>query len=79
MVNKKIAVGLVGAAGVAAATQVPAVQAGVEQLTQKGQDTESLAKATSSSQIKEENVKIKASKRIIKWLRRSLLIRLTKL
>lgn len=62
MVNKKIAVGLVGAAGVAAATQVPAVQAGVEQLTQKGQDTESLAKATSSSQIKEENVKNKGIK-----------------
>ncbi|MFL1695333.1 LysM peptidoglycan-binding domain-containing protein [Weissella kandleri] len=62
MVNKKIAAGLVGAAGVAAATQVPAVQAGVEQLTQKGQDTESLAKATSSSQIKEENVKNKGIK-----------------
>lgn len=56
MVNKKIAIGLVGALGVAAASQVPGVQAEIDHLT-NNDDSHAKQQGSASSQIKENSSK----------------------
>ncbi|MCM0582892.1 LysM peptidoglycan-binding domain-containing protein [Weissella diestrammenae] len=59
--KKKIALGVVGALGVAATTQIPAVQAAMENLTQST-DNQAINQATSTSAVKETTSKDKGIK-----------------